>query len=189
MEIPETVINIGMSFYGRKKLKEITGLENVKYFGNDPFRGTPWEENIEGDFVCLGDLLFLYRGEDEEVVIPSNTKEIKGAFEREEEYPYPQKVKKVFIPDSVEVVSAYSFKGQEGVEVYIPETVELIGDDSIYIDAIFGSHDEVPGTIVTTSGSPAEAYAIEEDISYRIITKEEMQQEMEAAKKRQENKS
>lgn len=188
IEIPESVEIINSGAFAYSELKEITGLENVKYFGNDPFRGTPWEENIEGDFVCLGDLLFLYRGEDEEIVVPSNVKEIKGAFEKEEEYPYPLKLRKVFIPDSVKIISAFSFKGQEGIEVYIPETVESIGDDSLDIDTIFGSHDEDAGTIVTTAGSPAEAYAIEEDISYRIITKEEMQQEMEAAKKRQENK-
>lgn len=58
---------------------------------------------------------------------------------------------------------------------------------SAYSKSIF--HWEVGnGTIVTTAGSPAEAYAKEEKIPCRIITKEEMQQEMEAAKKRQENR-
>lgn len=187
IELPESVEIIDSGAFAYSELKEIKGLENIKYIGNDPFRGTPWEENIGGDFVCLGDLLLLYRGEDEEVVVPLNVKEIRGAFLREEEYSYPLKVRKVFIPDSVKVISAYSFGGQEGIEVYIPETVELIGDDSSHTDTIFGLYDEVPGIIVTTEGSPAEAYAIEEGVSYRIISSEDMQQEMGAAKKQQEN--
>lgn len=202
IDIPKSVYGIGAGAFEYSYLKEMTGLENVEYIGNDPFRGTPWEENIEGDFVCFKDMLFLYRGNDEEVVVPSTVREIKGAFKREDEYSYPIKVKKVLVPDSVTLISAYSFSGQEGIEVYIPETVESIGDtglnlhcDSVEearkysdIDTIFGSYDEVPGTIVTTAGSPAETYAIEEGVSYRIISKEEMQQEMEAVKKRQENK-
>ena len=40
------------------------------------------------------------------------------------------------------------------------------------------------GIIVTTEGSPAEAYAIAKGIPYKIITEEEMQQEMENAIKK-----
>lgn len=189
--LPESVKEIGRLAFRYSDLEEIRGLENVEYIGNDPFRGTPWEESMEGDFVCVNNILLLYRGSNEEVMVPSTVTEIKGAFSKKEEYIFPLKLKKVFIPDSVTNISAYSFSGQEGIEVYIPETVESIGKvgKDLNTDTIFSSYDKDTGTIVTTAGSPAEAYAKEEKIPCRIITKEEMQQEMEAAKKRQENKS
>lgn len=192
IEFPNTVDEISGYAFHCSALKEVSGLENVKNLGNDPFRGTPWEESFEGDFFCIGEKLYLYRGEDEEVVVPETVKEIKGAFAKSDEYSYPIKVKKVFIPDSVTAISECSFWNQNNVEVYIPETVVSLGmgteaAGSAYSKSIF--HWEVGnGTIVTTAGSPAEAYAKEEKIPCRIITKEEMQQEMEAAKKRQENR-
>lgn len=183
IELPETVKEIGTAAFQYSDLKEITGLENVEYIGARAFRGTPFEESMEGDFVCIDDVLYLYRGSDTEVIIPSTVKEIRGAFYKEENYPYPIEVKKVFIPDSVTIISKESFSGQDGIEVYIPETVTTCEGN------IFGPSSKRDGTIVTTEGSIAESYAIEKSVPYRIITKEEMQQDMEAAKKRQENKS
>lgn len=127
------------------------------------------------------------------MVIPETVKKIKGAFAKSDDYSYPIKVSKVFVPDSVTAISGCSFWNQNEVEVYIPETVVSLGMStetagSVYSESIF-NWETGNGTIVTTAGSPAEAYAKEEKIPCRIITKEEMQQEMEAAKKRQENKS
>ena len=182
-----TVDEISEYAFSYSALKEVSGLDNVKNRGNDPFRGTPWEESFEGDFFCIGEELHLYCGEDEEVVIPETVKEIKGAFAIEKDYLYPIKVKKVFVPDSVVAISGHSFWNQNNVEVYIPETVVSIGKGSETTTSIF-NWSVGKGTIVTTSGSPAEAYAKKEKIPCRIITKEEMQQEMEVAKKRQTDK-
>lgn len=192
IELPETVKSIGPWAFGHTNIDRIDGLENLEFIGHCAFRGTPLEESIEGDFVCIGDSLHLYRGKDTEVLIPSNVKEISGAFYIIEDYPdtNPTKVEKVVVSDSVTHISAYSFDGQEGVEVYIPETVTSLGyyDDynDQYQDSIFDLRGE-GGTIVTTEGSPAEAYAIEQKIAYRIITKEEMQQEIDRLAKKQEN--
>lgn len=109
IEFPNTVDEISGYAFHCSALKEVSGLENVKNLGNDPFRGTPWEESFEGDFFCIGEKLYLYRGEDEEVVVPETVKEIKGAFAKSDEYSYPIKVKKVFIPDSVTAISECSF--------------------------------------------------------------------------------
>lgn len=171
IELPETVKEIGTEAFAYSDLKEITGLENVEYIGARAFRGTPFEESMEGDFVCIDDVLYLYRGGDTEVIIPSTVKEIRGAFYKEEDYPYPIEVKKVFIPDSVTTISKESFSGQDEIEVYIPETVTACEGN------IFGPSSKKDGIIVTTDGSIAESYAIENKIPYRIITKEEMQQE------------
>lgn len=185
--LPESVKEIGEGAFQYSEIKEVTGIENVEYIGDYAFRGTPWEESIEGDFVCIGDVLYLYRGDEEEVVIPSGIKEIRGAFAMEEEYPYPQNVKKVFVPESVTAISAFSFKGQKGLEVYIPETVTSLGTyfGSDYMtESIFeyDSKARSANIIITTKDSPAVDYAVkDEDGRFKIISEEEMQQEMEKA--------
>ena len=163
------------------------------YIGAKAFWGTPWEEGIEGDYVCIGDVLYLYKGDEEEVIIPSGIKEIRGAFMTDEEYPYPRNVKKVFIPETVTTISEYSFEGQEGLEVYIPKTVTSLGSSfgDKRIDTIFGLEDKrsyrngEPGCrnmIITTKDSPAVDHAIQnEQARFQIITEEEMEQEKERA--------
>ena len=185
--LPQTVKEMGEEAFAYSSLKEITGLENVEYIGDRAFRGTPWEDSIEEEFVCIDDILYLYKGAETEVVIPSTIKEIRGGFYKEDEYPYPINVTKVFVPESVTVISPESFAGQKGLEVYIPESVISLGDDygnpsDPYKECIFENIKD--GTIVTTEGSTAEAYAISQRIPYRIITEEEMQQEMESAERR-----
>ena len=76
--------------------------------------------------------------------------------------------------------------------MYIPKNVISLGDDygnplDTSKECIFKSR--LDGVIVTTEGSPAETYAIEQRIPYRIITEEEMKQEMAAAEYRQNNVS
>ena len=185
--LPESVKEIGKGAFQYSKIKEVTGIENVEYIGDYAFRGTPWEESIEGDFVCIGDVLYLYRGDEEEVVIPSGIKEIRGAFAVEEEYPYPQNVKKVFVPESVTAISAFSFRGQKGLEVYIPETVTSLGTYfgiDYRTETIFENNSKAKSTniIITTTDSPAVDHAVKnEDGRFKIISEEEMQQEMEKA--------
>ena len=106
---PDSVDYIGTGAFELSCIEEVAGLENVESIGNSAFSGTPWEEKIEGNFVCIDDILYLYWGNTSEVLIPSFVKEIRGAFYIGEDYPYPCNVKKVFIPDSVTAISAYSF--------------------------------------------------------------------------------
>lgn len=191
--LPESVKEVGEYAFKNSKVKEIVGIENVEHIGAKAFWATPWEEGIEGDYVCIGDVLYLYKGDEEEVIIPSGIKEIRGAFMTDEEYPYPRNVKKVFIPETVTTISEYSFEGQEGLEVYIPETVTALGSSFEYerTHTIFGSEDKdsyrkgKPGCrnmIITTKGSPAVDHAIQkEQARFQIITEEEMEQEKERA--------
>lgn len=185
IELPEGV-DIDSYAFAFSALEEVIGIENVEDIGSYAFQGTPWEANQTEDFVCIGDSLYLYCGSDEEVVIPETVKHIRGAFTVEDNCTYPIKVKKVFIPDSVISISAYSFSGQEGAEIYIPDKVS-VGMDAERL-ARFGCAElEQNEIIVTTMGSRAEAYAKKMGISYRIITREEMRQELENAKNRQSN--
>ncbi|MDE7444956.1 MAG: leucine-rich repeat domain-containing protein [Lachnospiraceae bacterium] len=190
IDLPESIKEIGYSAFEDTAVKKIAGLENVEYIGDYAFRGTPWEEDYEGDFVCIGDVLYMYKGDDDVVVIPTTIREIRGAFYRKEGSLYPISVKKVFVPDSVRAISAYSFENQEGIEVYIPASVTELGDSCFFYvdkDSIFGdgAWDGEPRTIVTTSASPAHVYAKEQSLHYRISTRDEMREEMEEALREQ----
>lgn len=192
IDLPKTVKIIGEGAFSYSALEEITGLENVEHIGNYAFRGTPLEETIEGDFVVIDKALHLYRGTETEVVLPSTIASINGGFYIDDNYPYPINVTKVFIPKSVTSISPESFYGQKGTEIYIPPNVTVIGCDNTdtppeYADCIFA--DRLDGIIITTEGSAAEAYAIAQRIPYKIITEEEMQQEMEKATSKQNNPS
>ena len=83
--LPQTVKEIGEEAFAYSSLKEITGLENVEYIGDRAFRGTPWEDSIQEEFVCIDNILYLYKGTETEVVIPSTIKEIRGSFYKEDE--------------------------------------------------------------------------------------------------------
>ena len=190
IEFSENIEEIASGAFAYSAAKEITGIEYVENIGNRAFRGTPWEESIEGDFVCIGDILYLYKGDSDEVIIPSTVREIRGAFQRQENYPYPKEVKKVFIPYSVKCISAYSFANQKDIEVYIPETVVVIGDTFEDPSTVFTyDHGNSCGTIITTEKSYAQVYAMDLGIPYRIISEEEMQQNIELAERVQEDGS
>ena len=60
--LPESVKEIGEYAFKNSKVKEIVGIENVEHIGARAFWETPWVESIEGDFVCIGDVLYLYKG-------------------------------------------------------------------------------------------------------------------------------
>ena len=80
IKLPKAVKKIGEGAFEYSTLENIYGLENVEYICDRAFRGTPWEESIEGNFVCIDDVLYLYRGAETEVIIPSSIKEIRGGF-------------------------------------------------------------------------------------------------------------
>lgn len=78
IEFPESVKEIEFTAFEDSALKTISGLENVEYIGDYAFRGTPWEEGFVGDFVCIGDIPYEYKGDDKVVVISLTVKEIRG---------------------------------------------------------------------------------------------------------------
>ncbi|MEY8268946.1 hypothetical protein AALA79_21640 [Lachnospiraceae bacterium 64-25] len=72
-------------------------------------------------------------------------------------------------------IACNCFGGSDEIEVYIPETVIIIGDTLENTDSIFSSNNGRPcGTIVTTENSYAQTYAINLGIPCRIVSEEEM---------------
>lgn len=153
------------AFWGTA-VEELPVMNNLEHVGNNVFLSTPWEEKQQGDFVILNNTLQLYKGEKNIVHIPKGIVAIRQAFYYKKNQDYPVQVKEIFIPDSVQLLSAKAFYFQKDLTVYIPDSVTQIGDEygeEAYYDI------EGNMKIVTTSGSYAEEYAQKYGIEYEIV--------------------
>ena len=144
-------------------IEELPVMEKLEYVGANVFKGTPWEEKQEGDYIVVDNTLQLYKGSEEVVRIPEGITAIRADFLYREEHPL--QAKEVYIPGSVRSLGCNAFYGQENVTVYIPDSVTEIEVDG------YGGTYEMEGNIkiVTTAGSYAEEYAKEYGIEYEIV--------------------
>lgn len=79
---------------------------------------------------------------------------------REASFLKSNKIEKMMIPDNVEVIQKKAFAFCDALrEVWIPQSVKDIGEDAFNGDDL---------TIITSSGSVAEQYAIDNQIPYEI---------------------
>lgn len=153
------------AFWGTA-VEKLPMMNNLEYVGNNVFLSTPWEEKQQGDFVILNNTLQLYKGEKNIVHIPQGIVAIRQAFYYKNNQDYPVQVKEIFIPDSVQFLSAEAFYFQKDLTVYIPDSVTQIGDEygeEAYYDI------EGNMKIVTTPGSYAEEYAQKYGVEYEIV--------------------
>ena len=163
------VKEVGEDAFWNSGLTKVTNLQDIKIIGENAFEATPWLFAQEGDFVIINGSLQLYKGEKKIVVIPDEVKSIDGAFsQRSYEYKYPIDVHEIYIPDSVESISSYSFFSQDNVTIYIPDSVTSI-EISYGSKRNDGIDSSGIGTIVTTAGSYAEQFAKENGIPYEIV--------------------
>jgi hypothetical protein len=122
--IPSTVTDIGNGvFEGCTSLKSITIPKSVRKIGCRAFNGTPWYEGLTGDFVTVGDGVFIkYGGNGGEIVIPKKVKYISDAFLGN------NKIYKITVPESVIGISAYAFYECGSLsEISIPDSMWDIG--------------------------------------------------------------
>ncbi len=163
------VKEIGDEAFAYSGLTNVTNMQSIEKIGARVFAETPWIYAQEGDFVIINGSLQLYKGEKKIVVIPDEVKSIDGAFsQRSYEYKYPIDVQEIYIPDSVESISSYSFFSQDNVTIYIPDSVTSI-EISYGSKRNDGIDSSGIGTIVTTAGSYAEQFAKENGIPYEIV--------------------
>lgn len=143
-------------------ITDISGVEKAEIIGTLILYYTPWEENQESDFVIIKDKLEVYKGKSEIVVVPDEVKVMDRSFDVDPCYDYPIQVSEVYIPDTVTEIKVLCFADQKSdIRVYIPDSVTTIG-----ICIFIGVDNAV---IITTSGSTAEQYAIDNGINYEIV--------------------
>ncbi len=127
------------------------------------FAAPKWLERQTGEYIVLAKgVLVSYRGDSERVEVPEGIKRID--YEAFCEKPEMENPKEIYLPDTVEEISSKAFGYCKDTRVYIPASVSAIDMDHFGL-----MHDDGTLTIVTTSGTTAEAYAKEQGIPCEIV--------------------
>ena len=154
---------IGVNAFYHAGIKEIDNIQTASRIGGGAFYFTPWEESQDVDYLMVGDKLIMYKGDSDVVVIPKGVKTISGTFCETilVESQYNKELSEIYISDTVTKIERFSFFGQQSPIVYIPASVTNIEEDVFSLDTT--------PLIITTSGSTAEQYAIDNGINYEIV--------------------
>lgn len=121
--IPSAVTTIGESAFDNcQSLTDVYISRRVAGIGGHAFRGTPWFDALNDEFVVVGSqVLIKYNGSRHRVEIPYGTISISGAFEGN------VSVESVQIPESVTAIGQYAFKDCVNLSsINIPNGVKSI---------------------------------------------------------------
>ncbi len=154
---------IGLNAFYHAGIKEIDNIQTATRIGLGAFCFTPWEESQDVDYLMVGDKLIMYKGDSDIVVVPEGVKTISSAFGGTfmGESKYDKELSEIYISDTVTKIEWGSFMGQHSPIVYVPASVTNIEEGA------FSSY--ATPLIITTSGSTAEQYAIDNGINYEIV--------------------
>ena len=128
---PDTVAEISCHFYHSPDLSEIRFPEGLRSLdGVDSLKETAWYQQQPDGMVCIGKVLYEYKGEMPEetaLVIPEGIEVIaRGAFRG------CKNLTAVTFPESLEEIGANAFYGCSGIaEFNIPANVRSIGDEAL----------------------------------------------------------
>lgn len=155
---------------------ELNGLQigNNVELGDSVFHESKWLANQTDEFVIIGNgSLVGYNGNSENVEIPYGvTKFDDGVFEFSRNR---EKIRTIIIPETVNVMVSGCLAKCGEIKVYIPDSVKVIDEEHQELVSFSenngltyaGNNDTL--TIVTTSGSTAEAYAEKYGIKCEIV--------------------
>ncbi len=124
VKLPESLERIEYSAFDLcKKLSDIEIPNGVKSIGSNAFRGTEFYGEPNCDFVILGDgILYEYRGDKDEIVIPDGVKYIGNAFGELDP------IKSIVIPEGVVRINDNAFVfGDFASGVVLPKSLRSIG--------------------------------------------------------------
>ena len=165
---PDRIKYIEGGAFANSGIEKLPEDMQADYIGPNVFIGTPWLEGREEEFVVYSGILLRYNGKGGIVRVPEGVKGISYAFAvpkdaKEGDYP---PIQELYLPDSVQCIHDDAFDDREIERIYIPASVTEIGVNSWGMTGLTIGKDF---TIVTTSGSAAEAYAKENGIACEIV--------------------
>ncbi len=122
--IPTSVQAIeSFAFAGCTSLQNIRMPETIRDIGYHAFDDTLWYKRMKGDYVTLHkDLLYAYRGTEEEIVIPQEIRETTG-----NSFMKCRTLRRVVVPDSFTYLREKMFLGCTNLqEVILPDGLRWI---------------------------------------------------------------
>lgn len=156
----ENLCSIGEFAFANSGIKEFVFNKDTEVQGY-AFSDTPWYEKQKEGFTIYGDGgLILYKGDDKQVAVPEGVKTIVGDTFKEIESAT------IFLPTTVENIQRGTFNTCKDIQVYIPESVKVIGGPNNG-DTINWDGEEL--IIITVEGSYAQQYAQENNIPCEIV--------------------
>lgn len=164
---------LGYTFYNCRSIESIIVPESLKSVGRYTFAGTAWMKNQTGDIIYLDNIAISNNSTSSIISIREGTKYIADyAFSN-----YMNNIEAVVLPNSLKEIGEEAFIGAEKLkEIFIPESVEYIGAHAIgyysyhytQTDSIYKKYDN--GLVIKgIKGSVAETYAKENDITFIAI--------------------
>uniref|UniRef100_UPI00386F6DF7 leucine-rich repeat protein n=1 Tax=Pseudobutyrivibrio sp. TaxID=2014367 RepID=UPI00386F6DF7 len=161
IEIPEMVEDISIKLTHGEKLENIHFPRGAKYVEGLLGSDTLFVKNHINDkyYVVGNEILLLYNGDEEEIVVPAGIKVIpEGAF-------YTNKLKELYIPDTVKMADTLALVIPKEATVYFGNgKIENLEDE---MDCF------IHGTVVAPAGSYMEQYCKENNVDFRVMTEEE----------------
>ena len=136
VKLPEGLKSIGYYSFGLSGLTNINIPSTVTYLDGRAFHCTPWEENLDGGYIIVGDHVLIGYYDDETplygtAVIPEGVKYIApsafGFDEMEEEFFGDCRgITSVVLPQSLLEIGYWAFNYQEFESISIPANVRFI---------------------------------------------------------------
>ena len=123
--LPASVQRIrSTAFDGCTALSEVIAEEAPAFVEADAFRNTKWDTDPADDFLCIGDLLYGYRGKSAEVTVPDGIRVIgEAAFYGN------ARLSAVTLPDTAEEIRRTAFGSCEALQVAeLGDNLKSIGD-------------------------------------------------------------
>lgn len=158
--IPSTRIGYA-AFRNCTSLETIRLLDSVQTVGRYAFDSTAWYKSQPKGLLSLGNIVYSYTGEDDQVVIPSGIRCIADyAF-------YGKSVKSVILPTGLYYIGSYAFaECKEMKYISVPASVISIGSRAIgYVD-----NNAVAGfTVYCYNDSTAESWAENNSLKTQLI--------------------
>lgn len=109
----KNVSYIGDDAFSNSTLKTIIGGTKVNNIGTNTFLNTPWINNVDSDYISIGNVLLSFKSSDERIVISEGiTRICDNCFNS-------NKIKEIILPSTIDTIGAGAFTNCNNLELIL----------------------------------------------------------------------